>query len=347
MAKAVSLQLPSQIMHRRHFDWLSTKLGIQKQEDWYNVTVPQLAQVGARKLISQYTFSISTALQTVYPEFNWVPWFFQHAPHNFWTKTENCREYLDWFASLFSIETQEDWYRVHTRTIKRNGGSGLLHVMKGSLHKALQESYPEFDWHPWLFAHSPAKYWDKIANRRKCLDWIAAKLNIEKQEQWLRLNTKKLKKLTGGAMIHRGPIRKVLADTYPEYIWTNEISSSDRQYVVSAMLHKCFSTMEQVVYNHKIWSTQTKSQIELDLYFPSLHLAIEYQGEQHYKHIGYGNFHLDERKAKDEEKRNVCKSLGISLVEVPYWWNLSLPKLITTIHRLRPDLKLTLTHSHS
>lgn len=42
---------------------------------------------------------------------------------------------------------------------------------------------------------------------------------------------------------------------------------------------------------------------------------------------------------RDEEKRIACKTKGITLVEVPYWWDLDLQKsLKATIHKVRPDL---------
>jgi len=56
-----------------------------------------------------------------------------------------------------------------------------------------------------------------------------------------------------------------------------------------------------------------------DIYIPTLAVALEYQGLQHYQgHYIYGDTkYYNER---DDEKRKACKSMGISLIEVPYWW---------------------------
>ena len=58
----------------------------------------------------------------------------------------------------------------------------------------------------------------------------------------------------------------------------------------------------------------------LDFYIPSLNMAIEYQGEQHYHPTGFVNneerfVHQQER---DNAVRQYCKEHGIRLVEIPY-----------------------------
>ncbi len=59
--------------------------------------------------------------------------------------------------------------------------------------------------------------------------------------------------------------------------------------------------------------------IELDIFIPNYGLAFEYQGKQHFKE--YDGVPVDERRARDEMKRELCKENGITLIEVPYWWN--------------------------
>lgn len=69
-----------------------------------------------------------------------------------------------------------------------------------------------------------------------------------------------------------------------------------------------------------VWLQNGKgSRLELDFYIPMLNVAIEVQGEQHYRfveffHRDYGDF--ERRKRYDQRKRQVCQQRGIELVEI-------------------------------
>ena len=63
-------------------------------------------------------------------------------------------------------------------------------------------------------------------------------------------------------------------------------------------------------------------QMEFDGYAPSLGLAFEYHGEQHYARSPF--FHrgpraFKQRQQDDEQKRRLCRRRKVTLLEVPYW----------------------------
>lgn len=51
------------------------------------------------------------------------------------------------------------------------------------------------------------------------------------------------------------------------------------------------------------------------MYFPSLKLAFEIQGPSHFLPI-YGEEKLTAEQKNDQDKRDKCKELGITLVEI-------------------------------
>jgi hypothetical protein len=98
---------------------------------------------------------------------------------------------------------------------------------------------------------------------------------------------------------------------------------------------------------------------------PSLKLAFEFQGIQHYTSVWYFGGSLREYEERDEEKRIACAKrgnqdriisessikspiespiyimltcLGITLIEIPYWWDNTIESLQATIHQSRPEL---------
>lgn len=75
--------------------------------------------------------------------------------------------------------------------------------------------------------------------------------------------------------------------------------------------------------------------MELDLYLPSLQLAFEFHGQQHYHHSHRGL--LLEQQQRDREKIEACRKHGVTLVIVPYWWDKKKESLVKTIKQLRPD----------
>ena len=80
--------------------------------------------------------------------------------------------------------------------------------------------------------------------------------------------------------------------------------------------------------------------MELDFFYPKYNLAIEYHGAHHYK---VSNFLTHDKSfesthLQDLNKAALCKEKGITLIEVPYWWDRRVESLAATIHSQRPEL---------
>ena len=44
------------------------------------------------------------------------------------------------------------------------------------------------------------------------------------------------------------------------------------------------------------------------------------------------------QRQRDQQKRISCGEHGVTLIEIPYWWDLEMLSLLATIHKFRKDL---------
>ena len=68
-----------------------------------------------------------------------------------------------------------------------------------------------------------------------------------------------------------------------------------------------------------------------DFFIPSLNIAIEYDGEQHYKSIDAwgGEEYLESVRQSDALKNDFCDYMGIDLLRIPYWEFDNIDEIVT------------------
>jgi hypothetical protein len=111
-------------------------------------------------------------------------------------------------------------------------------------------------------------------------------------------------------------------------------------------LQKLFPGQDVIMkYKHQDLQHATQNKkLEYDIFIPSLSLAFEYQGEGHYQqNLVFRS--LDRRRLNDEHKRQVSASNGITLINIPFWWNKKDTSLAATIRQHRLDLLSSLETS--
>ena len=76
-------------------------------------------------------------------------------------------------------------------------------------------------------------------------------------------------------------------------------------------------------------------QQRLDIYLPELKLAIEHQGEQHYRPVGAfgGEAAFVKAQERDKRKRELCKEHGVEVVDIRFDAPLTLPAIRSRLRR--------------
>ena len=96
-------------------NWLGNELNIKSMEDWYKVSYRDIRQNYGGSLIENNESSHIKLITTTFPNYNWLPWKFNHTPKGFWSDRNNIKEYMNWLGQKLNIKSMEDWYKVSSK----------------------------------------------------------------------------------------------------------------------------------------------------------------------------------------------------------------------------------------
>lgn len=116
-------------------------------------------------------------------------------------------------------------------------------------------------------------------------------------------------------------------------------SSTGEDFLRAALQRLLPNSTPLLNYRHPDLVHTSGFKMELDVYYDELKIAFEFQGRQHYRDCYRGNF--QQQLLRDAEKQHACNTRNITLILVPFWWDLSHVALGATIHDIRPDVSLS------
>jgi len=336
--------------HRKFLDQLAVKLDIKSPEDWGKVSQQTLLENHGSSLLGIY-FTLRKALSVNFPETEWKKEWFVHSfkyEKGFWKSKENHKQFLDSLKTKLEIKKPQDWGKITARKFVSYDGGSLMNNY-GSIMKALQSVYPDTEWKPQWFRviRYPREYWNSTENYRKFLDKVANDFHIQTFSEWQRVSQTSIRNSGGHSLLkkHQNSLLEVLKVAYPHEPWTqlvdikSPVHTSSNQMQVWKTIKKFFPD-ENILMNYRhpdLISDRSLVNVELDIWLPNLKLALEYHGIQHFRDT-FSKITNDQR-SRDQVRRDQCKKAGISLVEVPYWWDNDEDALLSTLLKLRPDLK--------
>lgn len=202
--------------HRKYILWLGEQLGIREPSAWYHVTNQDFRDHGGGALLIHYHSTVSAAVMSCLPEYDWKEWMFDKTPKGFWDDRRNRRRYMLWLGAQLGFQALDDWYALTSDDFHANYGNQLLKRYGGSPIAALRDVFPRHTWHEWKFARVPIGFWDDLDNCRRYVRWLGRQLKIKSLRDWQTVRRRDLLENCGGGLLFlHHSYRELLAKCIP------------------------------------------------------------------------------------------------------------------------------------
>ena len=307
-------------------DILFNQLNLSKLEEWLFVDRKNFIKNGGKKLLVFYSFNFADLLTNVYP---FYPWTFSSIEKN---ENENfslplirpfirkydqrsfdfIRSRLKKIQEKYWIKEKKDWYRLPLRL-------SFLH-----LPSSLLLSFPPSST---SFNHIYNNLNNKGEKKRRGEEegWNEEKFCITKKKSKQRLLFAYLQR---DIYKHQQIIEEyhLPSPPFPSYPHNNKNNNNKN--------NNLNNKNKDVDSND--YDDDDKGSYYYDIFIPSLNLAFEYQGEQHYDEIPSISS-IQVAQSRDIGKLSRSSKLSVHIIFIPYWWDLSLASLLSSILSSSPS----------
>lgn len=298
----------SQLESQRQFlEELFKKYGLKEMKDWIEVPRSKITSEDGGHTLLYYYYSkdYELLLRTVYPNYCWDFGTNKTKPVDYFKSLAIQREMMENLFKSFKLTTFDDWLKIPKYKIAKNA-KFLLYYYNNDIVKCLTTIYPNYP----ILHITQKRYYPLL------LQYIK-KYGITEKKHWYRVPT-----------TFHFKIIKVLQSAYPEEGWDSNVfrcknkkSAQRTLLVVLRTILLQHDTFEN--YKHPSIITHLKLPMEYDIFIPSLNLAFEYQGRQHYEEIPEFFSTFQNYLEHDKMKQSLSDENSINLVYIPYWWNSS------------------------
>jgi hypothetical protein len=183
--------------------WLAQQLGIRRPSDWYGVTNDDFKENKGGSFLIQYDSTVSAAIMSYLPNYDWKEWMFDRTPKGLWDKMANRRRYMIWLGKKLRLKCMSEWYYVTGHDFNANFGNQFLKLYGGLPIAALRDCFPRHQWKEWMFSRVPFGFWDNPANRKRYVRWLGRELRIKSPKDWCRVRRHHFLANYGGGLLAR------------------------------------------------------------------------------------------------------------------------------------------------
>jgi len=206
---------------KTYMKWVGELLGCTTMEDWYKIQGKDFKDnYGVTLLYNYYNGSPIQLLESIFPDYKWLPWCFTIANNGFWDTLENQKNYADWLGERLGYKTMDDWYAITLEDFDNNYGGGLSTKYSHSPERLLKAIYPNHKWYPWKFGQGP-RLWHKKCYQKLFITWLGEELGYTTMEDWYELTHKNLVNNYGNGLLAQycNSPSKVVIELFPDYKW--------------------------------------------------------------------------------------------------------------------------------
>eukprot|EP00026_Physarum_polycephalum_P002322 Phypoly_transcript_02328.p1 GENE.Phypoly_transcript_02328~~Phypoly_transcript_02328.p1 ORF type:complete len:917 (+),score=144.55 Phypoly_transcript_02328:40-2790(+) len=144
-----------------------------------------------------------------------------------------------------------------------------------------------------------------------------------------------------------GTVEAIVRAAYPDHAWDSSKFVQPRTGKLFGAQRFLFRILRSIFGDEKVeinaksghgLKSENERSLEIDIFYPDLQLGFEYQDPHHYFTVTFGAMALSEYHKQDALKQKQAKEKGITLINIPFWWDWSLDRLVATIYKFRPEL---------
>ena len=324
------------IIHQKEFlDNIYKENKLNHFGEWIFISIKKIIKKFGGKFLLRLYPNIFSLFSSIYPNY---PWQFDDQfliifdRKNYFKSIENQRKFLFLLMEKLNFHSLDDFLSLQKFSFQNIGGKYLLRIYNNNMKILLSNIFPDHNWNFFHLKYQPNKE-NLISfeyHQKKLLNLIQ-KYKIRSKKDWYRIKECEkyfysLKKIFPNEKFPKKLMktRTKKANQRLLFSLSNEIYSN--YFIIEDYKHPliCFKEMEGLI------------PVEFDIFIPSLYLAMEYQGAQHYDDIPSGFANMESYLHRDQLKMKLSIDHNVKLIIIPYWWDFSAQSLITTINSYSP-----------
>ncbi|TAL33129.1 MAG: hypothetical protein EPN93_13910 [Spirochaetes bacterium] len=250
----------------------------------------------------------------------------------------NCILVLKDFIDAHNLNSDEILLQLSKNDFPKHLKNMINIQFDGSPSKAIMALYP-MRFEEWQFGKVQQNYWKSPEGKRKAIeltrDLIQNKLNYWSFEEIKNVSTLDFYKNGLSSIItkvYQGKLNDAIMAAYPgTFTKTDFDKKGKEEFKFINFIINLFPNYKYEIRKRYPWLRKSNNyMLELDLFFPDLYLAFEYQGMQHYidKSEQFGrSYDYKTTRENDKLKRELCVKHGVTLIEIPYGFKLTIIKI--------------------